>query len=273
MWITGGRLKPFSEFTHLIGWVDPSSSLYQADIRPGDRLPNEGELTQNLGVSRSTVREALRVLQSERLIITTRGAQGGSFVARPEPEQISEYLQANLGLLSGADQLSIDDLLEARELLEVPAAALAATRRSDAQLEDLRHFAFHTGTIGAFKENRDFHVSLLEAAGNMLLGVMTRPVFTTLQNRFLRAETARDQWELVQDDHKSIFEAIAAGNAELAGTRMFEHLEHLRPAYNAMDIIERRARDQGTTYSPKGIDVAVRPRKKAPVAKLATQQS
>ncbi|CAB4888817.1 unannotated protein [freshwater metagenome] len=227
--------------------------IIQMDVRPGERLPREGELTVLLGVSRSTVREALRVLQSEKLIITTRGVQGGSFIAHPEPAHISDFLQANLGLLSGADQLSIDDLLEARELLEVPAAALAATRRSEEQLEELRQFASGTGAIEAFSENRDFHLSLLEASGNMLLGVMTRPVFTVLQSRFLRAEAARDQWESVHKDHESIYEAIAAGDAELAGKRMFEHLQHLRPTYIAMDVIDRAAREDGTTYSPDGI--------------------
>ena len=67
---------------------------------PGDRLPIEPELSALYGVSRSTVREALRVLSSQNLVTTVRGVTGGTFVIRPEPDQISSYLQASFSLLT-----------------------------------------------------------------------------------------------------------------------------------------------------------------------------
>ena len=108
------------------------------ELLPGQRLPIEPDLADEYDVSRSTVREALRVLESQGLIATTRGVSGGSFVAYPSPKQMSDYLHASLGLFAESENLAVDALLEARDMLEVPAAGLAAVRRSDAQLEALR---------------------------------------------------------------------------------------------------------------------------------------
>ena len=101
------------------------------ELQPGDRLPIEPDLAEQYGVSRSTVREALRVLASQGLVGTWRGMQGGSFITCPEPVQISDYLHASLGLLAWRPKnVGVDALLEARDMLEVPAAGLAAARRS-----------------------------------------------------------------------------------------------------------------------------------------------
>src|SRR5215212_11970491 len=108
------------------------------ELRPGQRLPIEPDLADEYDVSRSTVREALRVLASQGLVSTTRGMQGGSFISCPEPGQISEYLHASLGLLAESRNVGVEAMLEAREFLEVPAAGVAAVRRTEVQLEALR---------------------------------------------------------------------------------------------------------------------------------------
>jgi GntR family transcriptional regulator, transcriptional repressor for pyruvate dehydrogenase complex len=103
-------------------------------LRAGERLPPEPELCVKTGVSRSTVREALRLLASQHLIVTTRGVTGGSFVAHPDAEQLSEALSTGLTLLNNAAAIGFTDLLEVRRALEIPAAGLAAIRRSEAHL-------------------------------------------------------------------------------------------------------------------------------------------
>ncbi len=95
----------------------------------GERLPNEIVLAAELEVSRATVREALRLLAAQSLIRTARGAGGGSYVTLPTVDHISEFLTANIGLLTDARDFTLDELIEARMLLEVPAARLAARRR------------------------------------------------------------------------------------------------------------------------------------------------
>ena len=99
-------------------------------LQPGERLPPEPELCVRTGVSRSTVREALRLLASQHLIVTTRGVTGGSFVSHPDAEQLSEALSTGLTLLTHSAGLGMADLLELRRALEIPAAGLAAARRT-----------------------------------------------------------------------------------------------------------------------------------------------
>jgi DNA-binding GntR family transcriptional regulator len=74
--------------------------ILDGSLTSGDRLPTEIELSEIFGVSRSTIREALRVLASKDLIRTTRGTTGGTFVARVQFDQVSDYLEMSLGLMS-----------------------------------------------------------------------------------------------------------------------------------------------------------------------------
>jgi GntR family transcriptional repressor for pyruvate dehydrogenase complex len=112
--------------------------ILNGTLSPGDQLPVEAELSAVFGVSRSTVREALRMLSSQSLIYTARGVTGGTFVAETSPDAISDFLETSIGLLSGSHEITADELLEARDLLEVPAARLAALRRTDEHLEAMR---------------------------------------------------------------------------------------------------------------------------------------
>ena len=100
--------------------------IVKGTLTVGERLPAEGVMAAQFGVSRSTIREALRGLSSQRLVHTKRGVSGGTFVAEPSSEHVHTYLETTIGLLSGADVVSVDEILEARELFEVPAARLAA---------------------------------------------------------------------------------------------------------------------------------------------------
>ena len=94
-------------------------------LSPGERLPNEGNLARQFGVSRATVRESLRVLTAQNLIRTAKGSGGGSYVTLPTVDHLSEFLRANFDLLTASQDVSLDDFLEIRMLLEVPAARLA----------------------------------------------------------------------------------------------------------------------------------------------------
>ncbi len=106
-------------------------------LSPGERLPNEGNLARQFGVSRATVRESLRVLTAQNLIRTAKGSGGGSYVTLPTVDHLSEFLRANFDLLTASQDVSLDDFLEIRMLLEVPAARLAAERRDAGLLERL----------------------------------------------------------------------------------------------------------------------------------------
>ncbi|MGW5158208.1 FadR/GntR family transcriptional regulator [Nonomuraea wenchangensis] len=215
--------------------------ILSGELKPGDRLPVEPDLCAMYGVSRSTVREALRVLSSERLLITRRGMAGGSFVARPEPEHISSYLLSSLALFR--DSGSVANLLEVRVLLEVPTAGLAAVRRSPEQLEALRSTLFDPREIereNLYAANRQFHKALLEAANNPLLDAVTAPVFGVLENGFARDQAGDGFWDRVDRDHREILAYVEAGDPLGAEKAQREHLEHLRTTYSAIDRERRR---------------------------------
>ena len=209
--------------------------ILSGSLASGDRLPPEASLASIFGVSRSTVREALRVLASRDMIMTTRGTTGGTFVSRIELDQVSDYLETSLGLMSGTDDVSVGDMLEARDVLEVPAARLAAERREDHHVVAMREVidreVLSRGRSGKFREHRNFHGLVVEATGNGLLTVMTAPVFRVLQARFLNPEVPRDFWSQVDADHHEIWVAIRDGDPDAAGTAMHEHLLRLREAY------------------------------------------
>jgi GntR family transcriptional repressor for pyruvate dehydrogenase complex len=201
----------------------------------GTRLPNEIVLAGEFGVSRATVREALRLLAAQNLIRTAKGTGGGSYVTVPSAEHVSESLRSGLGLMTAAEDVSLDELLEVRELLEVPAAELAARRRGDEHVERLRAAIpsqpLRLGTQEQFAYNADFHSIVIEASGNTLLSIAAQPVFAVLQTHLARSRLGRTFHRAINDDHREIAAAIESGDERAAAERMVEHLEFLRPYY------------------------------------------
>lgn len=208
-------------------------------LAAGHRLPTEAELCEQFGVSRSTVREALRVLSSQGLVTTSRGVGGGTSIARLDHTDVADMLEANIMLLTSMEGCTVAELLEARDFLEVPAARLAAVRRTEVHLADLR------AAIPAAPQNlpvrrrsqanRAFHQAILDAAGNRMLHVITAPILTVMHARFLRDMTSDEFWQRVADEHRAILRGIEAGDPELAGREMAHHLRSLRGAYEAID--------------------------------------
>lgn len=204
-------------------------------LKAGQRLPRELELAQRFGVSRPTVREALRVLASENLVRTTKGAAGGSFVMRPTVDHISEFLTANINLLAAMDDITLDELLEVRACLEIPAARMAAARRTDELLEAL------TGSVTdddagltteeEFVLNKGFHTTLVESANNKLLVIAAQPIFIVLQTHLQRAVLTATDHATIHGGHARLAEAIAAGDEDAAEAEMRRHLDELRPLY------------------------------------------
>jgi GntR family transcriptional regulator, transcriptional repressor for pyruvate dehydrogenase complex len=213
--------------------------IIRGEIAPGDRLPVESDLPALFGVSRSTIREALRVLSSQNLVGTRRGMRGGTFVLKPQAEDVRDYLEVSLGLMTVDDNMGIDDLIEVRELLEVPAARLAAARREQRHLDEISRLLDEHGRGSSaprnYSETRGFHETILDAAGNTVLTLVTRPIFGVLQTRIQRAEAPPNFWHEVNSDHKKIAGALIAQDQDAAARSMHRHLEHLRTQYERLD--------------------------------------
>jgi DNA-binding FadR family transcriptional regulator len=205
------------------------------ELLPGERLPTETLLAADYGVSRATIREALRLLAAQNLIRTAKGATGGSYVTRPTPDHLTESLMSGLRLLAEAQDVSLRELLEVREVLEVPAARLAAARRRYDDVDVLRGSIpaapLRLGTEEQFGFNRDFHSAVLELSGNTLLAIAAQPVFGVLQTRLSRSRLGPRFHRAINEHHRSIADAIAAGDPDAAADEMVAHLEYLRPFY------------------------------------------
>lgn len=138
------------------------------------------------------------------------------------PGRIEQELGASLDLLVAHASLTVDQILEAREMLEVPAAGLAARRRAASDLEELRE-CIEDGREG----NERFHLVLLRASGNPLVEVMTRPLFAVQRNRMIRDRAPAAFWDTVEADHRRILELVRAGDVEGVEAEMRRHLHNL----------------------------------------------
>jgi GntR family transcriptional regulator, transcriptional repressor for pyruvate dehydrogenase complex len=214
----------------------PRASLVLADRRrelilssgaeEGTPLPTERELVEQSGLSRASVREALRVLETEGLITTKSGRRGGSLVRRPGAEAISRSLE----LFVRSHGVRFEAVLETREAIEPAAARLAARHRTAADLELLT--GMHARLGQAYEDipefvriNLDWHSTVVKASHNEVLvaffSAVTRAIHAATEYQSLNTREVRRQ---VLHVHKRILDAIAAQDAEAAFRRMLRHM-------------------------------------------------
>jgi DNA-binding FadR family transcriptional regulator len=200
------------------------SYIRDGRFKVGDALPAERDLARQLGVGRSSVREALIALEIAGWVEIRTGS--GVFVVSAEaPEQ-----------RQAVDETSATELLEARKAIEGEYAALAAQRASTQQIsalgELLSEMAAEKEENAVFREHdKRFHLLIAEMTGNEILLEMATtlwnkrytPLFQRLEDRSTAAQWARQ----IVDDHRSVYDAIAARDAEGARTAMRKHLDEV----------------------------------------------
>ncbi len=160
--------------------------LEQQQLKTGERIGTEQELADEFGVSRPTMREALRLLSAAHLIRVGRGRAGGIFVARTPSEGMSRNLSESIALMLSAQTISMNELLDARLSLEVPIAGRAAVNGDDevvARLEQAIADAegHQPGSEAWNTADGRFHATLAEASGNQLLHALTGWILEVLQ--------------------------------------------------------------------------------------------
>ncbi|MEV6298358.1 FadR/GntR family transcriptional regulator [Actinoplanes sp. NPDC051861] len=199
-------------------------------LQPGERLPPEPELCVKIGVSRSTVREALRLLASQHLIVTTRGVTGGSFVAHPDATQLADGLSTGFALLAHSAHVGLADLLELRRALEVPAAGLAAIRRTDGNLTELRGALFDPA-IDDFDTmlaaHSVFHRAIAKATCNPLFELVGSPLYQASYGEEVTGGLPDGYWNRIDADHRLLLSCIAMQDAEGATRAAAQHLDYI----------------------------------------------
>jgi DNA-binding FadR family transcriptional regulator len=204
--------------------------ILAGNYAPGDRLPAQRELAEQLGVARVSVREGIRQLVDGGYLEVRRGAAGGAFVT-----ELSRPLEAwRQRLRSMAGEL--DELIDFRIAVEARAASLAAERASRADLAEMRAAVRAMrncrSTAGeprtAFRQaDARFHDALCHAARNRRLDAAIREARLELFTPY-DLLTYDDPVRPVLDDHQAIYEAVRDGDRLRAGALMAEHIEHTR---------------------------------------------
>jgi DNA-binding FadR family transcriptional regulator len=148
--------------------------IVRGEIAEGDMLPSESDLMAAYGVSRPSLREALRILESEGLIVMRRGAHGGARAARPTIVAAANYM----GILMQARGVTLVDVFDARVWIEPVAARLLAERRSrSAAVRTLRDLLRHELDVTSDRNlyaaaTTAFHEQLVELSGNQTLSLL-----------------------------------------------------------------------------------------------------
>ena len=192
-------------------------------------LAGERDLVSQSGLSRATVREALRILETEGLIYTRPGRNGGTRVRLPDRDHMSR----NLGTFIRGNQIDDTLVLEAREYLEVAAAELAALRRTpdDLKLIEAAMLAVEQAQDpeGMLNANIAFHHAIAEASHNALISDFLYSLAATIKDLVYRDEIeglyAGAPREAMFKVHRRIFSAISDGDGNAAARRMKRHLE------------------------------------------------
>jgi GntR family transcriptional repressor for pyruvate dehydrogenase complex len=202
-------------------------------LQPGTQLPSTQELTKLLGVGRSTVREALNALATLGLVEIRHG-MGVVVATRPALDDGSESI--TVALAKGVTR----DLLEARQIVEVANARLAAQRRTDTDLRDIETLLEkHASCVDyPIKQAMEFHVLIAEASHNEVLVGVFRSFLKPMGTRGPRLYELIDgfgKWELEQ--HRGIFEAIRAANPEEAAERMHQHVTAMEENYRKVGAV------------------------------------
>jgi GntR family transcriptional repressor for pyruvate dehydrogenase complex len=198
--------------------------LLAGHVAPGGQLPPERKLAKALGVGRGVVREALKSLTLLGLIEVRQG--DGTYLKRAESELLSQAIE--WGLLLGTPRIL--DLIEARRHLEEIVAGLAAERRDERTLQDLRdHLAEMQAAMGDADRfvaaDVAFHLTIAEAAGNDTLYQIMLNIRSLLQVWIARVMHAASDYHPSLDDHIPILEAIEARDVGAARAAVAAHLQ------------------------------------------------
>lgn len=220
--------------------VPKAAELVAADLRRqiirntlqlGDPLPSEAALMSVYDVSRPTLREALRILENEGLISVKRGAHGGARVQIPDVRVAARYA----ALLLQVRNTTIEDVFQARRILEPAAVRMLAERRGKNALKTLRKQQEVEAELlddpDAFATAASvFHQLLVDTAGNNTLAVFNSMLFEIVDRvshgTFAGAPERREEFTHVGSEHHAhVLELIAAGDADEAESFWQFHID------------------------------------------------
>lgn len=239
------------------------AAIIRGDLASGDSLPAEAQLIASFEVSRPTIREAVRILESENLLHVSRGARGGARIKAPSIDSLSTCF----GNMLQAEKATLSDVYTARCLIEPAAARLAAETRP---AEAARALQAHVDSEFDIVDDRpkvaaavaEFHRLLVRESGNLPLALIASALTAISERHFKMVHHRRDPTESAASrrersltgfrSHRKLVRIIRSGNGAAAEAHWVEHMQKAQDywlqgfAESGIDILEA---DAGLTTS------------------------
>jgi DNA-binding FadR family transcriptional regulator len=220
------------------------SAIMDGRLKIDERLPTEEDLAKSFGISRPTVREALKRLAAQNLIHSKRGPTGGNFVKRPDPEGLSKAITGAATLLVGIGAFDIEEIITARLETETVCCRLAAANRDESHLAAMEtEIAVQLDPAISDEDfcasDVRFHRALVESTGNGPLKLMMYTVieaFIPITNMIVFRVRERRH---VASLHQEIIDAVRARDDAKATDALARLLAYVRESYAA--VLDARA--------------------------------
>lgn len=204
-------VKPFRMYEGIVTQIE--AMVESGELKPGDRLPSERQLSERLRVSRSTLTQALRILESDGIVIARQGS--GRYIRHSTPDYTTDSIIGNL------QQAAIADLLEVREVIEKRVCELACERATASDLALIERNVNDSSDVA-------FHVSIALSTHNpIFVNIMKSSMKLLYKTREYTLLTDRAPEDIV-DEHRQIYTAIKNKNSEKAVNLIMKHFNSIK---------------------------------------------
>jgi GntR family transcriptional repressor for pyruvate dehydrogenase complex len=201
--------------------------IFAGKLLPGHKLPPEREMASRYQTSRVALREALRALENEGMIVIKRGFGGGAFVS--DFDNALKALRESLNTVVKLGQAKSVHLTEVRRILEPQIAQIATLRATPSDLRDIEAVVLaqeeelRTSKLSR-RYDMEFHRLVVKATHNPVLAVVVNAINDSLRESIFRSKLSQDMRARVVDNHRTIFEALRDRKSEEAQKSMSDHV-------------------------------------------------
>jgi GntR family transcriptional regulator, transcriptional repressor for pyruvate dehydrogenase complex len=200
--------------------------IIDARLPAGSMLPREREMIEQLGVGRTTLREALRILETRRVLTIRSGPGGGPVVRHPQPSDLTEALT----LILQFQRATMQEVLDARIWLEPMAARLAATYITKAEIKRLREInaemkaAIDSDESSIMDANQRFHRVIAGSTGNVIVQVFMETMLSVADSGVTDLNHSREFKRTAVRGHEEVIDALEAKDADRSEAAMRQHV-------------------------------------------------
>lgn len=204
---------------------DLAQYIVDSNLPAGAMLPREKDMIEQLGVGRTTLREALRILETRGVLTIRSGPGGGPVVRHPQPSDLTEALT----LILQFKRATLTEVMDARIWLEPTAARMAASNITKAEIQRLRDI---NGEIRSnidsderiMLANQAFHNVITGATGNLVVQVFNETLMTVADSGIDDVSHSKNTKRVTVDGHEKIIDALAAKDPDASEAAMREHV-------------------------------------------------